>query len=334
MRSTSSSTRPPTRWSRPSRPASSTTPMASTPSSSTSSRRTRTSRPSRAAPTAGSQLAFNQYGASTGKTIKDGGPSTKALLDPEFRDALGYAVDHQALVDRVLGGYGDVGIDDRAAGPDPVARRPDHAADLRHRDGQAEARRDAGYPLDADRQPARQGRQADQPAACSCRTPTTNYPKAAQFIADWYGQLGIKVTTQVLELGGADDKIICRRRPATRYKADYDIELWGWSGGVDPNGLLQIFQCDEIGTSSRQPVLQPGLRPAVRRSAEGDRTEARKAILDQMQNIIYDNAAYDILYYDAEPRGLSDRQFAGWQNQPRPRRDAALHVQHARATRS
>ena len=55
------------------------------------------------------QLAFNEYGAGTGKTIKGGGPSTKALLDPAFRDALGYAVDHQALVDRVLGGFGDLG---------------------------------------------------------------------------------------------------------------------------------------------------------------------------------------------------------------------------------
>ena len=36
-------------------------------------------------------------------------PSTKALLDPAFRDALGYAIDKRPLVERVLGGYGDVG---------------------------------------------------------------------------------------------------------------------------------------------------------------------------------------------------------------------------------
>src|SRR4029079_7932170 len=55
------------------------------------------------------QLAFSTYGTGTGKTIEGGGPSTKALLDPAFRDALGYAVDKNALVDRVLGGSGDVG---------------------------------------------------------------------------------------------------------------------------------------------------------------------------------------------------------------------------------
>src|SRR5262249_14371495 len=62
-----------------------------------------------ASATGWTQLAFNGYGANDGKTIKGGGPSTKALLDPAFRDALGYAVDRQTLVDRVLGGYGVTG---------------------------------------------------------------------------------------------------------------------------------------------------------------------------------------------------------------------------------
>src|SRR4029077_7520523 len=55
------------------------------------------------------QLAFNTYGTGTGKTIAGGGASTQALQDPAFRDALGYAVDKKMLVDKVLGGFGDVG---------------------------------------------------------------------------------------------------------------------------------------------------------------------------------------------------------------------------------
>ena len=49
------------------------------------------------------ELGFNAYGTGTGKTIKGGGPSTKALQDLAFRDALGYAIDKQALVDKVSG---------------------------------------------------------------------------------------------------------------------------------------------------------------------------------------------------------------------------------------
>ena len=41
------------------------------------------------------------------------------------------------------------------------------------------------------------------------------------------------------------------------YTADYDIELWGWSGSVDPNALLQIFKCDAIGSSSDSQYCNP-----------------------------------------------------------------------------
>jgi peptide/nickel transport system substrate-binding protein len=44
--------------------------------------------------------------------------------------------------------------------------------------------------------------------------------------------------------------------------------------------------------------------------------EARKAILTQMQNLIYDNAAYDILYYDANLEAYRTDRFAGWTKQP------------------
>src|SRR4249919_1741475 len=94
------------------------------------------------------ELGFNTYGTGTGKTIKGGGPSTKALLDPAFRDALGYAVDHQALVDRVLGGYGDVGT----TMVPPILTdwhvEPDHPRTFNI--DMAKQKLDAaGYPLDA-----------------------------------------------------------------------------------------------------------------------------------------------------------------------------------------
>ena len=55
--------------------------------------------------TAFTQINFNAYD----KDIPDGGASTKALRDPAFRAALGYAIDRQTLIDKVLSGYGVVG---------------------------------------------------------------------------------------------------------------------------------------------------------------------------------------------------------------------------------
>ena len=42
----------------------------------------------------------------------------------------------------------------------------------------------------------------------------------------------------------------------------------------------------------------------------------RKTILAQMQNLIYDQAVYDILYYDANLAAYRTDRFGGWQNQP------------------
>src|SRR5207342_1079716 len=50
-------------------------------------------------------MVFNTYS----KPIEGGGASTTAVQDPAFRDALGYAIDKPALVDKVLGGHGVVG---------------------------------------------------------------------------------------------------------------------------------------------------------------------------------------------------------------------------------
>ena len=51
-----------------------------------------------------SELSFN-----TGGNKEGYGGSTSALIDPAFRDALGYAIDQQKLVDTTLGGYGTPG---------------------------------------------------------------------------------------------------------------------------------------------------------------------------------------------------------------------------------
>ena len=113
--SSSSSPTRPTPWSRRSSRASSTTPTTSTPTSSSRSQ----ADPAYTAvagkangwtPARVQHLRHRHRQDDQGRRPVD----HRRCSIPPFRDALGYAVDHQALVDRVLGGYGDVGHDDRA----------------------------------------------------------------------------------------------------------------------------------------------------------------------------------------------------------------------------
>ena len=259
------------------------------------------------------QLAFNTYGTGTGKTIAKGGPSTKALLDPAFRDALGYAVDHKTLVDRVLGGYGDLGTT-----MVPPVLTQWHVEPTKPRTFDIELAKqkltDAGYKLNAsDQRLDKEGK----PITLRMIMPDSEdtYPKAAQFVADWYGKLGIKVTTQVLDSATVGEKVLPPEAGDT-YTADYDIEVWGWSGNVDPNALLQIFKCDAIGSSSDSQYCNPAYDTLYEQQLVAPSADARKQILTQMQNIIYDDAPYDILFYDANLEAYRTDKFAGWQNQP------------------
>jgi len=256
-----------------------------------------------------SQLAFNTYGTGTGKTIKGGGPSTQALLDPAFRDALGYAVDHQALVDRVLGGYGDVGT----TMVPPILKdwhvEPDHPRTFSI-DTAKQKLDAAGYPLDAN------GKRLDKqgkPIVLRLVHPNTNdsYGKSAQFVKEWYGELGIDVNVQSLDSDTLTNLIL----PPPDGKANYDIELWGWSGNPDPNGLTIVFRCDQIDNLSDSQYCNPDYDKLYdQNSAESG--SQRHDTLAQMQNLIYDQAVYDILYYDSNLDVYRNDRFAGWQNKP------------------
>jgi peptide/nickel transport system substrate-binding protein len=255
------------------------------------------------------QLAFNTFGTGTGDTIRNGGPSTPALLDAAFRDALGYAIDKPLLVERVLGGYGDVGttivppiLDDWHV--EPTTPR---TFDLALADQKLTA---AGYVLDAE------GRRLDKegnPITLRLYSPNTSddYAEVAQFVEEWYGEIGVGVTYQALDSGTLGTLIL----PPPDAKADYDIELWGWVGSPDPNALLQIFRCDAIGSTSDSQYCNPAY-DALYDQNTAQAGEERAATLAEMQNLIYDEAPYDILYYDANLVAYRNDRFAGWQNMP------------------
>ena len=260
------------------------------------------------------QLAFNSYGTGTGKTIPDGGPSTKALLDPAFRDALGYAVDRQVLIDRVWGGYGDVGT----TNVPPVLTQwhvdPDkpRTFDIELAKQKLEA---AGYTTDAS------GNRLDKegkPITLRLYMPDSDeaYPKIAQFVQSWYGELGVKVVTQVFDSATLVDLELPPEAGGEGNKADYDISLWGWSGNPDPNALLQIFKCDAIGSSSDSNWCSSEYDAMYEEQTTAKTAEERKTVLAKMQNMVYDEAVYDILAYDANLAAYRTDRFAGWENQP------------------
>lgn len=260
------------------------------------------------------QLGFNTYGTGTDKTIEGGGPSTPALLDAAFRDALGYAIDKQEMVDRILGGYGEVGTTQVPPVLTTWHVEPDTARtfDIEAAKQKLTA---AGYALDSG------GNRLDKdgkPISLRLVMPDSDetYPTAAQFITDWFGQLGVKVTSQTFESGALVDLMLPPEAGGEGNKADYDLFIWGWAGNPDPNALLQIFTCDAIGTSSDSNWCNSDYDAMYEEQNAATTVEARKPILAEMQQLFYNEAPYHILYYDANLDAYRTDRFSDWWLQP------------------
>ena len=260
------------------------------------------------------ELGFNTYGTGTGKTIPGGGPSTKALQDPKFRDALGYAIDKQKLVDSVIGGLGTVGTTQI-----PPVNKPWHTDPTTPRTFDIELAKqkltDAGYVLDAS------GKRLDKegkPISLRLVMPDydPNFAKSGQFIKDWFSQLGITVTPKTYDSDSLVDLMLPPEAGGASNKADYDMFIWTWSWGPDPSDALQVFRCDAIGYSSDSLWCNPDYDKLDAAQLAAKTTEERKPIIDQMQQMWYDAAPYHILYYDDNLHAYRTDKFAGWQNQP------------------
>jgi peptide/nickel transport system substrate-binding protein len=258
------------------------------------------------------QLAFNTYDAKGAKGV---GPSTKALLDPKFRDALGYAVDKDLLVTQTLFGYGKPGstpVSPRLTAwhYDPVPGEL-RTFDLEKSRMLLEA---AGY-RDSDGDGVREDKEG-KAISLNLVTPNTHayYAQSASLIADWYKQVGVKLNVQVLDPDTVTEYVT---PPEGDGKAKFDIELWGWGGSPDPDFLLSIFTTDQIGAWSDSFYSNPEYDKLYNDQQIAPTQEGRKALTDKMQQIIYRDAPYDILFYASELQAYRIDKWHGFQLQPR-----------------
>ena len=251
------------------------------------------------------ELSFN-----TGGTKEGYGGSTPALSDVAFRDALGYAIDTEQLVEAVLSGYGTPGstiippFHTRWHVPPENPR----TFDL----DEARSRLDAaGYQLDGE------GRRLDaegNPINLRLTWPDSESENStiAQFIVEWFGELGITVTAEVTEEG----KLIDDVTGPPNGPANYDIYMWGWVGDPDPTSLLNFFRTEEIGGSSDSYYSNARYDELFELQRAEPDPEQRLEYLTEMQELVYAEAPYHILYYDAELHAYRTDKFGGWTNQP------------------
>ena len=256
------------------------------------------------------ELAFNNGAATvSGHPIGNGNP---ALKDINVRHAISYSMDLPKLVSRVLLGYGSPGTSIippiytqyHYTPPNPYTYDPAKARQILTADGWKTG--PGGIRV-------KNGKQLSLRLFIRSSSPTET--QAAPYIKSWLNAIGIKVNTSFM----SDDQL-------TQVIGDgnYDMFVWGWGVEPNPDFQLSVFTCGQrsIGSNGK---YTPGWSDSFycnkaydklyeeQKSLDG---AARDKVVRQMQQMLYDDDPYSLLYYYNDTQAYRSDLFTGFAPQP------------------
>ncbi|RWE18381.1 MAG: ABC transporter substrate-binding protein [Mesorhizobium sp.] len=252
-------------------------------------------------------LAFNTL---SGK----GAGSTKALQDPAFRDAIGYAIDQKTIVDRAFRGHADPGV---GLAMPVTADYYSELSEIRRPFDLAEAGRQldaAGYrDINGDGvREDKEGKSFQLDLITGTLSGMLEMPIAAvQLVAGWLGQIGIPLTVTQLDSGA----LSARGAAPENGGGGWDLLITGSWMSPTAHDVLALGSSKQIGTGNRSYWTNDKFDELV---SEVDRTvDLKKSteLVDQAARLIYTEAPYIMLCY---PFVLDARRkdcFEGWGTQ-------------------
>lgn len=132
--------------------------------------------------------------------------------------------------------------------------------------------------------------------------------RAGQQIQTWWAELGVKLDVQSADANTINSFVY------PDYKQD--MFLWGYSGQPDPNFSLLIMLSNQVGDWNDCGYQNASYDALYDQQAQTVNVAARKAIIDQMQEIIYRDAPYIVLYYMTAKGAYRIDTFTGFVNMP------------------
>lgn len=248
-----------------------------------------------------------------GTPIGDGHPSLK---DPIVREAINYAFDKDAIVDRTLNGLGEPGttfippIYDayHLDIEDPITYDPDKANELLD---------EAGYTKGPDG--IRTMPDGSDPLVYRlyARTTSKTGQTTMELMQGWLKAIGIDSTLEVVSEG---------RLYGIAGDGTFDIYEWGWSVEPDPDYQTSVFTCGQMSYKTASGKIWAGLNDSFFCNKDYDKLykqqavemdpEKRAELVQQAQQMVYDATAYIIpTYYDYLQAYRSDR-YTNFTRQP------------------
>jgi len=232
------------------------------------------------------------------------------LRDVKFRQAIVWAVDKQKIVDTCMGGYAEVGQSILVPGTDG-AWTPTEAEtfgfDLEKAQQMLE---DAGY-TDTNGDGVREDKQG-KPIELRLWTRTESPPqqRAGKLMAGWFQSIGLKIKLSVLTDGGIYDGLYNYK--GKTYAPDFDMYIWGWPGGIDPDGMLSCFTTDAIEQWNECSWSNAEYDALEEQQIKEMDWPTREEMVKRMQQIFYQEAPDVVLYYPKSLMAYNSGKWEGW----------------------
>jgi peptide/nickel transport system substrate-binding protein len=255
------------------------------------------------------EIAFNTGAVDTksGKPIGDG---NKALRDPKFRHALGYALDLDRIVRSAYQGAAQPGQTIIPAAYSNYHWQP--PKDQAFTFDLAKARQlldAAGYKKGSDGKRTMPNGKPIGTLRLFARANAKASLDTMTFFQEWLKQLGIDAKVTAMDTNKLSDVIL---------SGEYDAFQWDWFVEPDPDSILSDFTCAQRGGLSDSWYCDK-LYDALYKQQNGEMDHAKRvALVKQMQQQLFEDSPYLVTAYTTTGEAVRSDRFACFQPQPDP----------------
>lgn len=255
------------------------------------------------------EIAFNTgaVDVETGEPIGDG---NKALLDPKFRHALGYALDLDQIIEKAYQGAGVTG--DTIIPPSYSAYKWTPPADQAFTFDLAKAGQlldEAGYTVGDDGLRTMPDGSPIGTLRLFARSESKTSLDVMNFFKEWLAELGIEATVSTLESGKLTNVIL---------EGNFDAFEWGWYVEPDPDSILSYLTCGQRGNWSDSWYCDAEYDKLYDQQKTTVDDAERIQIVQQMQQILFEDSPYLVTAYNTIGEAVRSDRFACLRPQPDP----------------
>ena len=139
----------------------------------------------------------------------------------------------------------------------------------------------------------------------------TEYPMditAAKKITSYLKDVGIATTLQVMDENAFTD--------ANYDNADDDLYIWNWNADIDPGYILSVFTTGQILNGSDSEYSNPEYDKLYVDQAHAVDTGQRQQLIAKMQQILYRDSPYSILWYNVNVQAFRTDRWTGYSSVP------------------